>query len=233
MAAKRVFTTLFALLLAITVLNDFGPKAVVAADKPTARASHILVPTETECDEIVKELEAADDLEAAFARLAKERSKCPSSRQGGDLGSFGRGQMVPEFDMVAFEKPVGEVHKVKTQFGWHLVLITDRSGMGDELSNLDDDEILRRSGSCSASFFILLITASFTGAVFRFILQSGFCRCRDSSQKIVSLLQEQKDKHLPRAQEQLLLCGLSSGWRVIVDGKHTPILFFDQLSVSV
>ncbi|KAG2817853.1 hypothetical protein PC111_g12541 [Phytophthora cactorum] len=138
MAAKRVFTTLFALLLAITVLNDFGPKAVVAADKPTARASHILVPTETECDEIVKELEAADDLEAAFARLAKERSKCPSSRQGGDLGSFGRGQMVPEFDMVAFEKPVGEVHKVKTQFGWHLVLITDRSGMGDELSNLDD-----------------------------------------------------------------------------------------------
>ncbi|KAG6966794.1 hypothetical protein JG688_00006573 [Phytophthora aleatoria] len=147
MAAKRVFTTLFALLLAITVLNDFGPKAVVAADKPTARASHILVPTETECDEILKELEAADDLEAAFARLAKERSKCPSSRQGGDLGSFGRGQMVPEFDMVAFEKPVGEVHKVKTQvtealamFGWHLVLITDRSGMGDELSNLDDGD---------------------------------------------------------------------------------------------
>ncbi|KAF1781462.1 Peptidyl-prolyl cis-trans isomerase, PpiC-type, conserved site [Phytophthora cactorum] len=139
MAAKRVFTTLFALLLAITVLNDFGPKAVVAADKPTARASHILVPTETECDEILKELEAADDLEAAFARLAKERSKCPSSRQGGDLGSFGRGQMVP--------KTSGEVHKVKTQvtealamFGWHLVLITDRSGMGDELSNLDDGD---------------------------------------------------------------------------------------------
>ncbi|ETL90971.1 hypothetical protein L917_10424 [Phytophthora nicotianae] len=141
MAAKRVYTALLVLLLAITVLNDFSLKAVVSAGKPKARASHILVPTETECDEILKELQAADDLESTFARLAKERSKCPSSRQGGDLGSFGRGQMVPEFDMVAFEKPVGEVHKVKTQFGWHLVLITDRSGMGDEvLSDLDDDD---------------------------------------------------------------------------------------------
>ncbi|EEY58606.1 PpiC-type peptidyl-prolyl cis-trans isomerase, putative [Phytophthora infestans T30-4] len=141
MAVKRVYTTLLALLFAVTVLNDFGTKHLVAADKPKARASHILVPTETECDEILKELQAADDLESTFARLAKERSKCPSSRQGGDLGSFGRGQMVPEFDTVAFEKPVGEVHKVKTQFGWHLVLINDRSGMGDEvLSHLDDDE---------------------------------------------------------------------------------------------
>lgn len=117
MALKRVYTTLLALLLAITVINvlDFGPKSVMAADKPMARASHILVPTEEECDEILKELEAADDLEVTFARLAKERSKCPSSRKGGDLGSFGRGQMVSEFDKVAFEKPVGDVHKVKTQ----------------------------------------------------------------------------------------------------------------------
>ncbi|KAG7380087.1 Peptidyl-prolyl cis-trans isomerase pin4 [Phytophthora pseudosyringae] len=142
MAMKRVYTALLALFLVVTVINvlDFGPTSVLAADKPTARASHILVPTEAECDEILKELEAADDLEAAFARLAKERSKCPSSRKGGDLGSFGRGQMVPEFDKVAFEKPVGAVHKVKTQFGWHLVLITDRSGMGDVLDGLDDGD---------------------------------------------------------------------------------------------
>ncbi|KAL4086067.1 hypothetical protein PRIC1_014689 [Phytophthora ramorum] len=139
---KRVFTTLLALFLAIAVINvlDVGPKAVMAAEKPMARASHILVPTEEECDEILKELEQSDDLEADFARLAKERSKCPSSRKGGDLGSFGRGQMVPEFDKVAFESPVGEVHKVQTQFGWHLVLITDRSGMGDVLNNLDEED---------------------------------------------------------------------------------------------
>ncbi|POM68629.1 PpiC-type peptidyl-prolyl cis-trans isomerase [Phytophthora palmivora] len=140
--ANRVYLTLIALFVAISVLNvlDFGPKSVMAED-PQARASHILIPTEEECDSILKELEAADDLTATFARLAKERSKCPSSRKGGDLGSFGRGQMVPEFDKVAFEKPVGVVHKVKTQFGWHLVLITDRSGMGDDvLSNLDDGD---------------------------------------------------------------------------------------------
>ncbi|KAK1933857.1 Foldase protein PrsA [Phytophthora citrophthora] len=140
---KRVYTTLVALVLvvlAVTML-DVGVKVVEATDWPKARASHILVPTETECDEIAKELEAADDLEAAFSRLAKERSKCPSSRKGGDLGSFGRGQMVPAFDKVAFENPVGVVHKVKTEFGWHLVLITDRSGMGEGiLDGLDDDE---------------------------------------------------------------------------------------------
>ncbi|KAE8961722.1 hypothetical protein PR003_g30243 [Phytophthora rubi] len=143
MAPTRMYTALLTLVLAIAVINvlDFGPKCVVAAEKPTARASHLLVPTEKECDEILKKLEAADDLEATFARLAKERSKCPSSRKGGDLGSFGRGQMVPEFDKVAFEKPVGDVHKVKTQFGWHLVLITDRSGMGhDALDDFDDQD---------------------------------------------------------------------------------------------
>ncbi|KAG3180416.1 hypothetical protein PC128_g15574 [Phytophthora cactorum] len=260
MAAKRVFTTLFALLLAITVLNDFGPKAVVAADKPTARASHILVPTETECDEIVKELEAADDLEAAFARLAKERSKCPSSRQGGDLGSFGRGQMVPEFDMVAFEKPVGEVHKVKTQFGWHLVLITDRSGMGDELMLVANRQDRKKKKYVRGWFSVISFRLAakhfyFGCTVIRILLRqllhfadNGLLHWSSLSihlaiwilpmsgffpKNCFTFAREQKDKHLPRAQEQLLLCGLSSGWRVIVDGKHTPILFFDQLSVSV
>ncbi|OWZ02282.1 PpiC-type peptidyl-prolyl cis-trans isomerase [Phytophthora megakarya] len=132
--AKRLYA-LLGLVLMAAVLNVLN----VLAEAPKARASHILVPTEDECDAILKQLEASDDLEPTFARMAKERSKCPSSRKGGDLGSFGRGQMVPEFDKVAFEKPMGDVHKVKTQFGWHLVLITDRSGMSDDvLSELDD-----------------------------------------------------------------------------------------------
>ncbi|GMF31344.1 unnamed protein product [Phytophthora fragariaefolia] len=170
MTLNRVCTTLLALVLALNLMSalDLGSNSVVAAEKPTARASHILVPTEAECDEILKQLEAADDLEATFARLAKERSKCPSSRKGGDLGSFGRGQMVPEFDKVVFERPVGDVHKVETQvrrvqcsifsqkdtmrsvmtdfesmlqFGWHLVLTTGRSGMGDDaLDDLDEEQ---------------------------------------------------------------------------------------------
>ncbi|RLN98653.1 hypothetical protein BBJ28_00018290 [Nothophytophthora sp. Chile5] len=115
---KSVGTTLLALALVVVVLNvlTLSPMGVAAAgDKPLAHAIHILVPTEEECDEIAAELMVADDLEATFAKLAKARSKCPSSRKGGDLGAFGRGQMVPEFDTVAFEKPVGDVHKVKTQ----------------------------------------------------------------------------------------------------------------------
>ena len=64
---------------------------------------------------------------ADFAQLAKENSSCPSSRDGGNLGSFGPGQMVREFDQVVFSAPVGEVQgPVKTQFGYHLVEVTSR-----------------------------------------------------------------------------------------------------------
>ncbi|MYN14378.1 peptidylprolyl isomerase [Pusillimonas sp. TS35] len=88
-----------------------------------ASARHILVDTEEKC----LELKAAIENGADFAQVAKENSSCPSSRQGGDLGSFGRGQMVPEFDQVVFSAPVGVVQgPVKTQFGYHLVEVTER-----------------------------------------------------------------------------------------------------------
>jgi parvulin-like peptidyl-prolyl isomerase len=62
-----------------------------------------------------------------FAQLAKENSDCPSKNKGGDLGLFTRGQMVPEFDKVAFDsKPLTVSAPVKTQFGWHLVLVTKK-----------------------------------------------------------------------------------------------------------
>ena len=62
------------------------------------------------------------------AELAKEHSKCPSGCNGGELGEFGPGQMVPEFDKVVFNEEVGKPHgPVKTDFGYHIVEITNRS----------------------------------------------------------------------------------------------------------
>lgn len=88
-----------------------------------ATARHILVSSEEKANELKASIEGGAD----FAQVAKENSSCPSSRDGGNLGSFGRGQMVPEFDQVVFSAPVGQVQgPVKTQFGYHLVEVTDR-----------------------------------------------------------------------------------------------------------
>ena len=88
-----------------------------------ASARHILVSTEDKCNELKTAIENGAD----FAQVAKENSSCPSSRDGGNLGTFGPGQMVKEFDTVVFSAPVGVVQgPVKTQFGWHLVKLEDR-----------------------------------------------------------------------------------------------------------
>lgn len=88
-----------------------------------ASARHILVATEEKCNELKAEIEGGAD----FAQVAKDNSSCPSSRDGGDLGTFGRGQMVPEFDEVVFSAPVNVVQgPVKTQFGYHLLEVTSR-----------------------------------------------------------------------------------------------------------
>jgi peptidyl-prolyl cis-trans isomerase C len=89
-----------------------------------ARASHILVPTEQQCNDLKAQIEKG----SSFAELAKKHSKCPSGKEGGDLGEFSPGMMVPEFDKVVFSAEVGKVQgPVKTQFGYHLILITSRS----------------------------------------------------------------------------------------------------------
>ncbi len=91
---------------------------------PTASARHILVSTEEACNALKTEIEGGGD----FARLASEHSTCPSGKQGGELGSFGPGMMVKEFDEVVFSAPVGQVQgPVKTQFGYHLVEVTSRT----------------------------------------------------------------------------------------------------------
>ena len=88
-----------------------------------ASARHILVETEEACEDLKSRIADGAD----FGALAREHSKCPSGKQGGDLGSFGRGAMVPEFDQVVFSAPVGEVQgPVKTAFGYHLLEVTSR-----------------------------------------------------------------------------------------------------------
>ena len=84
------------------------------------KARHILVKTEEEAKEIIKELEGGAD----FTTLAKEKSTGPSGPNGGDLGFFSAGQMVPEFSKAAFDLKNGEFTKepVQTQFGWHVIL---------------------------------------------------------------------------------------------------------------
>lgn len=89
-----------------------------------ATARHILVENEQVCQDLKREIEEGAD----FASVARENSSCPSSAQGGDLGEFGPGMMVPEFDEVVFSAPVNTVQgPVKTQFGYHLLEVTSRT----------------------------------------------------------------------------------------------------------
>ena len=89
-----------------------------------ACARHILVESEALRLELKSEIEQGAD----FAELAKKHSSCPSGQDGGDLGEFGPGMMVPEFDKVVFSAPVNEVQgPVQTQFGYHLLEVTSRT----------------------------------------------------------------------------------------------------------
>lgn len=90
-----------------------------------ATARHILVETEEQCQTLKDQIESGG---ADFADLAKEHSSCPSGQQGGDLGEFGPGMMVKEFDEVVFSADVNTVQgPVQTQFGYHLLEVTSRS----------------------------------------------------------------------------------------------------------
>jgi len=89
----------------------------------TARARHILVSGQEECEKLKEQIVGGAD----FEEVAKEHSQCPSGKSGGDLGVFSPGQMVKEFDQVVFNDEIGKVHgPVKTDFGYHLIEITDR-----------------------------------------------------------------------------------------------------------
>ena len=89
---------------------------------PPKYTLHILVKTEDEAFGLLYDINHGKD----FAEAAKSKSLCPSGKKGGDLGWFGRGQMVKEFEIVVFAMKLNEVSKpVKTQFGWHLIKVVE------------------------------------------------------------------------------------------------------------
>ena len=102
------------------IIDDVISKNAKVADSEKAALDKIKA--------LKADLDKAKDVPGKFAELAKANSACPSSAKGGDLGEFTRGQMVPEFDKVAFTLPIGTVSEpVKTQFGYHLVLVTKKT----------------------------------------------------------------------------------------------------------
>ena len=88
------------------------------------RAQHILVPDENEAKAVKNEIESG---KITFEDAAEKYSECPSKANGGNLGYFGRGMMVKEFEQAAFDGTVGKVsNPVQTQFGWHLIKVIDK-----------------------------------------------------------------------------------------------------------
>lgn len=107
---------LIAMILLLTGISS-------AEDFQQVHAEHILVKTAAEAQQIKKEIDNGGN----FEYYARVYSLCPSGRNNGDLGYFGRGQMVREFEKAAFATPVGEVsNPVYTQFGWHLIKVLDK-----------------------------------------------------------------------------------------------------------
>lgn len=106
---------------------------------PNISARHILVEDEQTAKDLIAQLDAAEDKEAKFEELAKEYSKDGSASKGGDLGSFGKGQMVPEFENAAFALKVGEYTEepVKTQYGYHIIYkyAEDEKGSFEDLKD--------------------------------------------------------------------------------------------------
>ena len=87
------------------------------------RASHILVATKEEAENLLLDIQNG----VAFEDLARDYSKCPSGRDGGDLRWFGKGMMVKPFEDAAFSAELNKVTEpVQTQFGWHLIIVTDK-----------------------------------------------------------------------------------------------------------
>ena len=129
--AKEILTQMtIAKILSEVTVTDEEAKEYYEANKdkfmeqPTVSAKHILVENEGDAVKIKEEI----DNGMTFEEAAKQYSSCPSKEQGGNLGVFGRGMMVPEFEDAAFAAEIGKVTEpVKTQFGYHLILVDSKN----------------------------------------------------------------------------------------------------------
>lgn len=99
------------------------------------QASHILIDSEDKANEILAEINGG----LSFEEAANKYSSCPSKDKGGDLGEFGKGQMVPEFEEAAFEMEEGQLSgPVKTQFGYHIIKVTKKTP--ETVSSFEDEK---------------------------------------------------------------------------------------------
>ena len=112
------------LMIGVTFITTAKLGAKMNNEVTQVRAQHILVDTKEQAEALKKQI---DGNEMTFEEAAMKFSKCPSKAQGGDLGYFGRGMMVREFEVASFEAPSGSVtNPVETQFGWHLIKVVDK-----------------------------------------------------------------------------------------------------------
>jgi foldase protein PrsA len=118
-------------------LKKYFDENLAQFDKRQVHARHILVATEAEAKDIKAKLDAGAD----FAALAKEKSTEPGAKDsGGDLGTFGRGRMVPEFEKVAFSMQKGQIsNPVQTQYGWHVIQVLDITGTAPNFDTMKDE----------------------------------------------------------------------------------------------
>lgn len=121
---KKILSTIFLLLitggLAMEAKQNIDPNA---NDYTEVRALHILTKTKNQANAIIMRINNGE----SFKELAKQFSNCPSGQVGGDLGYFGRGVMVPEFEKAAFDTPKGEISEpVQTDFGYHVIKVIDK-----------------------------------------------------------------------------------------------------------
>lgn len=133
---KKILSFAIVILTLLTVSFSFENNAnsilgrVEAATFKQVRALHILVDTEEQAKQIRAEIVAGQDKSEVFANFrnaAKKYSKCPSGSAGGDLGWFGKGDMVLPFELAAFDLIPGNVSEpVKTRFGYHLIYVVGR-----------------------------------------------------------------------------------------------------------
>lgn len=130
---KKIFVALLIILVSTTAIIqtaravDFCTLEEInlgdSCEIKEVRACHILVKTKEQAEQIRQEIVNGRN----FAAAAQQYSICPSGAEGGDLGYFTKGQMVPAFEYAAWNLPIGEVSQpVETEFGWHLILVTDK-----------------------------------------------------------------------------------------------------------